>query len=305
MPLHCRFVREQLSAYMDGEQPVDKAYEIEQHLDSCQACSHELMQFRQLGKFARGCIEFTCQPPTWEMFSQKLSSDSVATNYTNTNRLPRDRKWILFPAGSGRKIAATLVVLAATLLLFFSLMIHNQEDQSAINQASIVSVDLHSLLEMFPDNAATAINSLIEQFALTEVTLTEADFSFGYPTYVGIASKKRSLPGDAKVTLTKMFPVTSCECAEGKCTCPTDGCHCIACICERPDGSTYLVFEQCKSQTVRFEDFSEELVIRDGREFRQLNVDGMRAVSIDRPTGRLTVVGLRSDEEVATFLAGL
>ena len=79
----------------------------------------------------------------------------------------------------------------------------------------------------------------------------------------------------------------------------------MACICERPDGSTYLVLEHCQSQAVSFGDLSVRLVNRGDRKIQQVMVDGTHTISFDQEGGTVTVVGLRGDTEIESLFASL
>ncbi|MEZ6091787.1 MAG: hypothetical protein R3C05_28035 [Pirellulaceae bacterium] len=202
-------------------------------------------------------------------------------------------------------LAGAVVVLAATVLLFASLSVSKHKNQSSSNQASVAAVNLQPVLELFQRDTQAAIDALKSQFVLNDMDLADADVGFGRPTYVSMAMKDYGLPGGATVALTKTFSFPSCQCPEGHCTCGPGGCNCIACVCERPDGSTYLVFEQCKSQAISFGDLPVQIVKRDGREIQQVTVNGTKAISFNRDNGKVTVVGLRNDAEIDSLFASL
>lgn len=310
--MSCNSVREQLSAYMDDEMSPELAVQVEQHLSGCESCCKELDEFKALSVLARAHVESAVQPPAWAAIAAKLdhsvsaelvsgtalAAGSSTTDFRNRGLAPvRSPNW--------KTISGAVVALAATVLVIANVMTPNHETHPTTNQASVAAVNLQPVLELFQTNAPAALNALASQFTLKDVALANVDADFGRATYVSTAAKKHTLPGDAMVASTKTFSFPFCQCLDGQCTCGPGGCHCIACICERPDGTTYLVLEHCKSQAVSFGDLPVQLVKRGGREFQQVTIDDMKTISFDRPSGKITVVGLRGESEIETLLASL
>lgn len=305
MTMNCNSVREQLSAYMDGEMSPAMAAQVERHLSGCELCTKELAGFKQLSHVVRVHVERSGQPPAWETIAAKLdvSGSTLAAGSSTTGRklepalVHSSRRW--------RTIAAAIVALAATVLIVANMMTPHDETHPTTNQASVAAVNLQPVLELFQKNGTAAMDALASQFTLKDVALADADADFGRATYVSTAAKANRLPGDAMVASTKTFSFPFCQCPKGQCTCGSGGCHCVACVCERPDGTTYLVLEHCKSQAVNFGDLPVQLVMRGDREFQQITIDGSETISFDRPSGKITVVGLRGESEIETLLASL
>jgi Putative zinc-finger len=303
MTMNCDMVREQLSAFMDDELSSETAAEVQLHLDVCESCAEELAQFKLLGELARVSVKSSVALPSWDAIEQRLSRTETTVRLASNDHVNgvtesyRNVKW--------STLAGAVIALAATVLLFAKLTTPDHDNHSTSNQASVAAVNLQPVLELFQRDTQAAVNALRSQFALSEVDLADADVGFGRPTYVSTAMKDHVLPGGATVASTKTFSFPSCQCPEGHCTCGPGGCNCIACVCERPDGSTYLVFEQCKSQAVSFGDLPVQIVKRDGREIQQVTVNGTNAISFNRADGKLTVVGLRSEAEVDSLFASL
>jgi hypothetical protein len=304
--MNCNSVRDQLSAYMDAEMSPALAAQVEQHLSGCGSCAKELGEFKQLSNLARAHVESTGQPPAWATIAAKLDhSVNGAVLATGSSTTHRNRELALVRSRNWKTMTGAIVALAATVLVIASMMTPNHETHPTTNQASVAAVNLQPVLELFQTNAPAALNALANQFTLKDVALADADADFGRPTYVSTAAKEHTLPGDAMVASAKTFSFPFCQCPEGQCTCGPGGCHCIACVCERPDGTTYLVLEHCKSQAVSFGDLPVQLVKRGDREVQQITIDGMKTISFDRPTGKITVVGLRGESEIETLMASL
>lgn len=311
----CRFVREHLSAYMDGELAEEQVAEVAQHLDGCDACSSELAQFQQLGDMARQQAKVCLHPfslsgtasaagmPSWESIANRLDDSGTSLAAGASVDQPQHQAIQSLHSMSWKWIGGMAVSLAASVLFLIMLRPVTNNQPIRTDQASVATLNLQPLLEMFGYDSQLALDQLTRQFETKEVDLEQAEISFGRPTFVSMASRENPLPGNATVASTKVLSSPFCKCPVGECVCGPGGCGCVACVCERPDGSTYLVLEHCKSQSVSFGDLPVQLVNRDGRQIQQVTVDGTQAISFERPTGRITVVGLRGDHEITSLLA--
>ena len=311
----CLFVRDQLSAYVDGELDESFSVKVSHHLRCCEACSCELAQFQQLSEFVRKAPWASAHPlsvcdtaiavciPNWDVIADRLDARIAALNGAAEANDGVDQVLVSIRSKHWKLFTASMVALAASVLFFALLRPIMKEHQGATIQSGVATLNLQPVLEIFGRDSGLALDLLSNQFESKEVDLEQAEMGFGRPTFVSLASRERQLPGEATVASTTVLSFPFCKCPEGQCLCGPDGCGCVACVCERPDGSTYLVLEHCKSQSVSFGDLPVQLVNRDGRQFQQVMVDETQAISFDRPTGRITVVGLRGDAEIETLLA--
>ncbi len=299
--MNCSCVLDHLSAYIDGELATSMRDDVQQHIDHCESCANEVASFRQLGELVSSFGEPPIPPPNWEQFSQRVNCPvAIATDATRQHR-PPGRHPIVWIAGIG-----ALVALAASLMLVagWRTPLINDHD-SMVRPSDAVTLNLQPVLEGFRTATSSAVSHLTSQFVSQDVTMHQAEVSFGRPTYVNMAAHEQMLPGDATITSTKLLSFPYCNCPRGQCTCGPNGCNCVVSVCERPDGSSYLVLENCISQPISFGDLKVELVQREGREVKQVTVDGTRSITFDRPTGgvTVTVVGLRDEAEIQTLLA--
>lgn len=304
----CSFVRDHLSAFIDGELAATTVEKVEHHLATCQACGHELAQFRQLSDLVSsssldsGFRTKTSQLPPWELLEKQLNSSDTAltvSSHVESHSTPS-------PANTGSRNRTLMVgavsALAASLLVIANLWHPNGGDLSAVQQTSLASINLQPVLESFQHDPAEALNRLGDQFTVKHIPLAEADTDLGRTAYANAAAKDNTLPGGARIASATLISLPFCKCPPGQCSCK-GGCNCVACVCQRPDGSTYLVLEHCKSQGVNFGDLPVKLVVRNGHQLQQVTMNGTQSISFDRPTGTITVVGLRSDAEIETLLA--
>lgn len=321
----CQVIRDHLSAYMDGELDNDMTAKVHEHLCDCTECSMELSEFKRLGDFvngtelAAGSVSSHAERglPAWDVFatrlgdsnmphaavSKKMSGTELATGSASENL--DDAKSTSVRRQHWKAVSGVLAALAASLVLMASLWQPANDQHSATSQASVVTLNLQPVLESFGEDSKAALDHLASQFVTKDVSLDRANDGLGRPTFVSLASHRQSLPGDARVSTTKVMSFPFCQCPDGECACGPDGCSCVACVCERPDGTSYLVLEHCKSQSVSFGDLPVQLVHRDGKEFQRVLVDGSETISFDGPSGRITAVGLRGETEVNTLLASM
>ncbi len=304
----CSFVRDHLSAFMDGELVSTTAEKVRQHLTTCDSCSHELAEFQQMSTLVSGSAldaginARISRLPAWELLEKRMTPSGMALTVgsgieTRSAQGPAptgSRNWTL--------IFGAVSALAASLLIIAGLSLPTGGDRSAVQQASVASINLQPVLESFQHDPEAALSRLTDQFTVKNIPLAEADADLGRTTYVNTAANENALPGGAKLASATLISLPFCKCPPGQCSC-TGGCNCVACVCQRPDGSTYLVLEHCKSQGVSFGDLPVKLVVRNGYQLQQVTMNGTQTISFDRPTGTITVVGLRSDAEIETLLA--
>ena len=85
--------------------------------------------------------------------------------------------------------------------------------------------------------------------------------------------------------------------------CGPGDCNCVACVCERPDGSTFLVIEQCQGQNVTFGDLPTQHVRRGVHELQMTGGEQGLAVTWTANETRKVAVGLRDLDEMDQLLA--
>jgi anti-sigma factor (TIGR02949 family) len=304
----CSFVRDHLSAFLDGELTSTATERIEQHLASCDSCSQELAQFQQLSAVVcrsaldTGINSKVSRLPPWESLEKRMAPIGMALSVGSEI----DSRSAQGPATTGARnwtlIVSAVVALAASLLIMAGLSLPQRGDHLTVQLASVASINLQPVLESFQRDPEAALSQLTNQFAVKDIPLTEADIDLGRASYVNSAANEGALPGGAKLSSATLISLPFCKCPPGQCSCK-GGCNCVACVCQRPDGSTYLVFEHCKSQGVSFGDLPVKYVVRDGHQLQQVTMNGTQTISFDRPTGTITVVGLRDDAEIETLLA--
>lgn len=308
MKIDCLSFHEHLSAWMDGELDVEVSLLMQQHLAACELCSHEWKHFQRVDLLT-GSLEVSSKClPAWELIEEKMSELQSGQNGKRSERVsdekqrlyPRSRSW---KASLGMLLALTASVIAMVSLGRFN-RINRPSSQPIQNELATKNrLHLQSVVESFENNPQASLNVLREQYELQELSLADVESNFGRATFVSAVLKDGSLPGSAEPEEIRWLSLPNCHCPKGQCACGENGCNCIVSICQRPDGSIYLVFEQCSPQDVDFGELSVELVKRNGFEFQQIRAGSTRAVSFDWASGKVVVIGLRSDSEVELLFA--
>lgn len=308
MKFDCQLFHEHFSEWMDSELDIDTSHKMQQHVGNCEFCSQELAEFQSIDQLARSLPgELSC-PPSWDLIEKRIINREGAqiSNQYQSGLESHDRT---FPQSRSRKASlGMLFAVTASVILMVSLWRLNQTDSGSPDKVpeefAIKKVlDLQTVIEQFQHDPQASLNTLNDHYEVKEFSLDAADSNFGRSTYVSTVLRDRDLPGFAQPEATKLLSLPSCHCPKGECTCGESGCNCIVSICQRPDGSIYLVFEQCRTQMVEFGNLPVEVVKRDGFEFQEIHVGTTRAISFNWSTGKVVVVGLRNEAEVELLFA--
>tara|TARA_R110002049_G_scaffold288534_1_gene471094 strand:+ start:5089 stop:6012 length:924 start_codon:yes stop_codon:yes gene_type:complete len=305
--MECQEATEQLSAYFDDELTSEMADRVRQHVASCQSCQAELQSFAGIRKLSTQYREPASEVPSWETFAARMNSVQPLVQ-------PAPVQTASVPMSNGRskwKDAATIVIaLAASVLILWSVRRPQSSDEHAIAQQHSHShagamagmaptpIDFQDVVLDFNQDSNMAVNSFASKYDGTEVSIDEAAKDLGYQPQA-----RKSLPAGVQLVSTRLLKLPECNCAEGECLCGPDGCNCVACVCERPDGSTFMLVEKCKSQMVSFGDLPVQLVRRGDRELQVTQGEKGLAVSWEGTHARMTAIGLRDESELGVLLA--
>ncbi len=330
--MNCNSVQQQLSSYFDGELSEPAAMQVRQHVQSCATCQAELDGF-EVVSLAIGTPVHGEAPP-WSAVQEKLLTDEpVSPAATVQLARPaaegnnRRSKWIRDVMVIAGSLAASVLILAWTVGrndVPVQVASHDassmQKDASATIKPSsdgVVTghghaghqhaahggevaavVDLHDTLSQHAVGTDAAMLTLASRYNGQDASLDEVVASFGRrPSIESI------LPPSVKLVSTKLLEMPQCNCSEGECTCGPGRCNCVAAVCERPDGSTFLVVEQCRGQDVKFGDAPTQIVRRGEHELKVGKNGDALAVSWQAAGGRLTAFGLQDLEELDQMLA--
>ncbi len=330
--MNCDSVQQQLSSFFDGELSELSALEVHTHIQTCPACQAELESFKKL-RLTIAVSDWEAEPPPWSAIQTAFPARNRSLSLAREDRVTvnQDRK-------SSRWFNDVLVIaaaMAASILIFIwtvhrssvssqvaqressrSVLIaaaepppHTQHESSITHdhrthehngegrQLSAV-VDLNETLKLNSSGTEAAMQDLASRYNGKAASLTEVVRSFGHQPSV-----QSILPSSVKLVSAHLLEMPQCNCSDGVCTCGPGKCNCVAAVCQRPDGSTFLVVEQCRGQDVSFGDAPTRIVKRGNRELMIGKNGDAFAVNWKASGGRLTAFGLQSLDELDQMLA--
>lgn len=300
--MNCAQVKELLSPFYDGELGDSLASNVREHVAHCPACEAELASFQQLSVCV--CSAETPQPASenWQCITARLkdSSSQPVMVASSADRAGPDGANRIFTLRGGRTVAAAILTLAASLFLIVGLRT-GKGPSPLENSPSVASaVDYGDVFQLFKQQPQLAMEKLSERYGGREVSAEQAEAMLGYRPSI-----TADLPSHTRLVSTRVLKLPQCKCAGGKCTCGPGECNCAACLCERPDGTKFLVFEQCKTQDVTFGDLPFVVARRDNRDVQFIRSDKQLAVSWIKDNRRLTAIGLKDEAEAESLMAAL
>ena len=283
--MNCEKCNERLSEFADNELTSMIADEMHVHLDACDRCAEEYRVLRRLSMIVASSPKPQGRGPSWEDIAARL--DDHSTLPTLLDQHPKRNRWARI---------AIVLSLAAALLIALGLQFGLQPKTRPVNQASVVAIDLQSVIEMFANSPEAAVDSLVSKYAGASTHQHSSNLEFK-------PLVSTSLPSGVQLVSTRVVPMPFCHCPDGQCRCSPGECDCVACICERPDGSRFLIVENCTSYDVTFGDLESEFVQRAGQSYEQIRSNDLLAVSWAVNDRRLTAIGLTGEVEAASLLA--
>ncbi|WP_345327599.1 anti-sigma factor family protein [Novipirellula rosea] len=300
--MRCETVVEQLSAHFDGELSVSLSEDIDSHLTQCEACSAESRSFGRISDLVGTSTLRDLQPPPWAFVAERLQVEP-----TTPVTLPSDSS----SAKSGRSKLRDVMVIVASLAASIIILAwtwrpaeeptqmahsgHSHHSGHAMNAAAINFQDTVSLQQQ---DIGLAMQTLAKKYEGREASLDEVVKNVGFKPIV-----QSPLPSGARLVSAQLLTMPQCNCVEGECMCGPGLCNCVACVCERPDGSTFLVIEQCHGQNVNFGDLPVQLVQRGDHELHVTSNEKSLAVTWTANRTRKVAFGLRDLNEMDQLLA--
>ena len=297
----CETIQEQLSAYFDGELSDDNSEVVRAHIECCERCRAELCSFEQIRSQAWSINQTNLKAPPWPELAARLDD---AQRLVSPAKIAssRSRRAVRF-----RDIIVAAVSLAATILIVFWVqqpsgqlpqVAHSHHSHSGPHMANSVAVNYQDTVALQHDDTQLAMSSLAKQYHGREASLEQARRELGHSPSVelGLASGTRLIS-------TQLLKMPNCDCAEGECICGHGQCNCVASVCERSDGSTFMVVEQCRGQNVNFGELPVQLVQRGNHELQISPGEQGFAVTWKADRSRMTAFGLRSLDELDQLLA--
>ena len=299
--MRCETIEEQLSAYFDDELPPALTEEIRSHLEGCASCHAEIESFECLRSLVWGDELSELQPPSWSAVAARLYETQrtieLPERSENGGRKSSGFNDLLVIVAS---IAASILILAWTQRpnVHSPQVAQSGQSRHAMHLASAAEINFQDAVSLQREDTSVAMRSLSNKYRGKTATIGEVERDLGYKPFV-----EATLTGGTKLVSTQLLTMPDCLCAESECTCGPGECNCVASVCERPDGSTFLVVEQCRGQNVNFGDLPVQLVRRGKHELQVSQSDQGFAVTWKADRSRVTAFGLRDLDEMDQLLA--
>ena len=278
--MNCKEARACLSSYYDGELERNRAREVEQHLATCEICQGEVRSFKQMTGFLSEDASFSPASDSWEKICCRLDEGYSAP----AKVAPRLRMPLHF-----HLTVASLAIAASVMML--GVLPFRSDDTHPISQAS-ATIDLSEIVELAAKEPSLALDAMARRFNGQEVAPEDAEALLGYQPAVA-----DSLPANTRIVSTKLLTLPNCECEDGMCTCGPSGCNCAVSLCERKDGSEFLVLEHCRSQSISFGELAVKSADGDTNSLQFIGNGDRLAASWISDSRRLTAIGLKDVAE--------
>ncbi len=274
--MNCGSVGEKLSAYLDGELRTDDAFEVRNHLASCESCSSELEQFVAMGGLVRCCEADDQAPPAWETVENLLERNSA-----RRESLP------VYWSRWGTAVLATAASLGL-MWLAISRARHTDSDPHTaagnVHAHSAMAVDFQDVFQSAQTEPKRAIGRLVAKYQGKELDHQGTIDYLGYEPALF-----RSVPAGFTRTSTHVLNMPCCKCS--------------ATVCRRQDGTSLIVFEHKEEQPVWFGAATSTETQCAGKPCRLIESMGNLAVTWKIKDRQLTMIGAKDLSEASEWMS--
>ncbi len=317
--MRCCDVQDLLSSYYDCECDTETHRCICQHVEKCPSCQAALEEFKNVSKLVR-----TITPalgPDWSQIQSALVSQTASccsTAEANDSATPQSSQTLasvvtraqsdligggelrsgdprMRPLPAWKKYLPYAGAFAACLLLAVAYQgIVRIGDPQYDSQS--FPIDYATVADAFQQSPQLAVAEFLGRFSANAPSVA-ATQAVDFPLLM--ASR---LPGDNALVETHAVHLPQCHCRAGECICGPSGCNCAICVCQRKDGSQYLIVEHCPTQPTRLGN-GEEVAKVGSSEVQILERGNQIAGSWQSQGRRLTAIGLRNRTELDQMVA--
>ena len=272
--MNCKEVADNLSQFMDSELDSALKERVSLHLESCDACKRDLESFRRIGEWMR---EFEAPVDT------ELTWNRIEAAIPSKLRLSERRtvKW-LAPALA---LAASVGFVMAR-VVWYPTNGTNTQHEHAIHEHGSSAVDFRNVIEFAQSEPQKAISNLVERYEGKQLDSESATRYIGYRP----ALFNRVPDGFQRVST----HVLNMPC-----------CKCTATVCQRPNGTSVIVFEHKDEQPVWFGELPSIETQCSGKQCRIIESAGQLAVSWRQNDRQFTMVGAADIAEVSQWVETL
>jgi len=271
--MNCDNIRDQLSAFFDGELAGDSREQVFQHLQDCESCREVLESYRSL---RQAVAEFgTSSPPesVWAAIRSELEEEAPSSPVDQTAVAPRTG---LHPRSQRPVWAPWLAAAAAVLVLIASVSIWLKWGP---NHDHALYSDVVWLVEHLESEDSESY--LRDKYGGRLIDSNQTPAQVGYRPVVD-----RGIPEGYVVNQIQLLDMPCCRCLQT--------------VCQRSDGSRLMILEH-ENRKVRFMPHPRKTT-RCGLECNMDHVDDQLIVTLQTRERGITIVGLRDENELDALL---
>ncbi len=265
--MQCCEVVELLSAYYDGELPLEKAAVVADHVAFCANCAAELQTLHNLSELMIKLDQPSPPRHVWPRIAAQLD---------------RSQPLITSPAMPAQCASRkTLLAVATFLLVGLSWITYTQWHSHEHHR---LAVNFGHFLDRFERAPEEAQRHLVNDYSGVPVEIPDAIRELKYRPVVA-----NGLPADYELAQAYLLKMPCCRCLE---TCY-----------QRKDGGMLCVFEHDEDQPVWFGDRPTSSKDCSGRPTRLVKVDGCLAATWQHQRRHITMIGAKDVDEVTRLVA--
>ncbi|QDV26533.1 anti-sigma factor family protein [Aureliella helgolandensis] len=279
--MKCCDVLDQLSAYYDGELPVEVRDAIAQHLTMCEQCTEEHTGFATLSRAVKATSRPTVPPLIWAQIEAQISNVPTIDSAVSPPKQPAPRRtW-----GALRPLilaASILLLLGCGYWLWQPFGSSHAEHQHSVEFAATMDHYLRTL----NDAPEKAEKFLLKKYQGEMVDPEGAIRLVGYRPAVA-----QGLPEDYTLASTSVLKMPCCTC--------------VKTVCKRQDGSTLVLFEHNDEKTAWFGRRPMKMERCGDTDCCLVDLDSNIAATWKRGSRSVTIVGVRDKFEVSKLVTWL
>lgn len=296
--MNCEIVRARLSEYYDGELDPTSIAKFQAHLANCEVCECELSNFSTMSEMLRSADSLASSaypaPSSWELFSTRLVAPQPTTFLVPAfNVHPK-----LAIIGAFALVASVALMVSLNTRMPPGAADHNHEHSHL--GAIDIAINFEELLGDPMSKPADVFTALSKRFEGRPAAIDESESLLGYRPAI-----TQALPSDVRLISNHILKLPQCNCAVGTCSCGPTGCNCAASLCQRKDGTEFLIVEHCETQGISFGELTSQWVHEDSHDVQILTNGSQLIATWVADHRRLTAIGLSDKAEASAMVTNI
>jgi hypothetical protein len=272
--MNCDEVKSLLSDYFDDELPSRERAAVERHLASCSDCTRELRRIGELSAMAKGLVDPEPPAQLWRRIEMDFLGQPRHITKSAASTTQRTGRWMTRPlVRSGLALAASLLLLVGWISY-----------RSGSSHDHPMTAVFGEYLDQFQHDPDAAQQILVDHYQGDAIDPSRSVQTVGYRPVA-----THGLPDG--YTMRNVY-VMKMPC-----------CTCVQCVCERDDGTVFVVFEHDEATPEWFGDRPTSMANCGGKPCTMVHLDQRLAATWRRGTRHLTIIGARNTAEVDHLVA--